>query len=90
MSALDILARLKSVRRSGKGWTAKCPAHEDQQNSLSIHHPDGKWLFKCHAGCDWRTIIAAIGVKPGELFDLDQRKGTASPGTTVQLRNRRV
>jgi putative DNA primase/helicase len=79
MSAVDILARLKGVRRSGNGWTAKCPAHEDQQNSLSIHHPDGKWLFKCHAGCDWRTIIAAIGVEPGELFDLDQRKGTAHP-----------
>ena len=80
MSAVDILARLKGVRRSGKGWIAKCPAHEDQQNSLSINHRDGKLLLRCHAGCDWRTIIAAIGVKPGELFDLDERKGTAYPG----------
>jgi hypothetical protein len=36
-SSVDLLARLKGVRRSGEGWTAKCPAHEDRQNSLSIH-----------------------------------------------------
>src|SRR5580704_11485373 len=47
---VDILARLKDVRRSGKGWTAKCPAHKDRQNSLSVQHRDGKWLLKCHAG----------------------------------------
>ena len=84
MSAVDILARLKGVRRSGKGWTAKCPAHEDQQNSLSIHYRDRRWLLKCHAGCGWHKIITAIGVEPSELFDLDERKGTA------YLRNNRA
>ena len=69
MSAVDILARLRGVRRSGEGWTAKCPAHEDNQNSLSIHHRNGKWLLKCHAGCDWKAIIAAVGIAPNELFD---------------------
>src|SRR6516162_2494070 len=79
MSTVDILARLKSVRRSGKGWTAKCPAHEDKQNSLSIQHRDGKWLLRCHAGCNWHKIIAAIGVEPSELFGPDERKGTGYP-----------
>ena len=79
MSAVDILARLKGVRRSGRGWTAKCPAHEDQQNSLSIHHPDGKWLLKCHAGCDWKAVIAAIGVTPGELFDGCNEQSASHP-----------
>ena len=79
MSAVDILARLKGVRGSGRGWTAKCPAHEDQQNSLSIHHPDGKWLLKCHAGCDWKAVIAAIGVTPGELFDGCNEQSASHP-----------
>jgi hypothetical protein len=61
---VDILAKLKGVRRSGEGWTAKCPVHEDKHNSLSVHHREGKWLIKCHAGCSWDTIIAAIGVTP--------------------------
>jgi hypothetical protein len=39
---VDILARLKGVRRSGEGWTAKCPAHKDKQNSLSVHHRDAR------------------------------------------------
>jgi hypothetical protein len=76
---VDILARLKDVRRSGKGWTAKCPAHEDKENSLSIHHRDGRWLLKCHAGCEWRAIIAAIGVTPGELFDGGNEQSASHP-----------
>jgi hypothetical protein len=69
---VDVLARLENVRRSGDGYLAKCPAHKDIQNSLSIHHRDNKWLLKCHAGCDWRAIISAIGVAPNQLFDNDR------------------
>jgi hypothetical protein len=29
----DLLALLKPVGRSGDGWTARCPAHEDGHNS---------------------------------------------------------
>jgi putative DNA primase/helicase len=46
----DLLARLTGVEPSGDGWTARCPAHEDRHNSLSVHHRDGHWLVKCHAG----------------------------------------
>jgi hypothetical protein len=36
MTTDDILARLKGVHRSGDGWMARCPAHDDQNPSLSI------------------------------------------------------
>jgi hypothetical protein len=75
----DILARLKSVRRSGKGWTAQCPAHEDKRNSLSVNHRDGKWLLKCHAGCSLDEMIAAIGVTTSELFDARDGKSASHP-----------
>src|SRR5262245_65444208 len=65
----DLLARLKNVARSGEGWTARCPAHDDNRNSLSIHHRDGRWLLYCHAGCGWRVIIESIGIEATELFD---------------------
>jgi hypothetical protein len=84
---VDILTRLKGVRPSGEGWTAKCPAHKDKQNSLSVHHRDGKWLLNCHAGCDCEKIIAAIGVAAGELFDAGNGKGAGHPSSnraTVQ------
>jgi hypothetical protein len=63
----DLLARLKDVCRSGDGW---CPAHADWRNSLSIHHRDGRWLLKCHAGCGWQEIINALGIEASGLFDV--------------------
>ena len=66
---VDVLSRLKSVRRSGNGWTARCPAHEDGKPSLSICDAgDGKVLVHCHAGCDQEQIIANLrsrGLWPG-------------------------
>jgi len=42
---VDILARLAGVQTARGGWTARWPAHEDRQSSLSVHHRDGKWLL---------------------------------------------
>jgi hypothetical protein len=76
---VDILGRLKSVRRSGRGWTARCPAHEDKQASLSVNHCDSKWLLKCHAGCGFDTIVAALGLTARQLFDDGGGKGSSIP-----------
>jgi hypothetical protein len=62
---VEILARLKGVRRSEKGWTAKGRAHEDRQNSLSVNHRDGKWLIKYHSGCACEAVFIAAG-KPSD------------------------
>ena len=49
------------VRRSGKGWLAKCPAHKDKHPSLSIDEgSDGKALVKCRAGCSQDDVIDAL------------------------------
>ncbi len=57
----DLLACLKNVARSGEGWTARCPAHDDRTPSLSIRHADdGKVLVHCHAGCNQERVIAAL------------------------------
>jgi hypothetical protein len=74
----DLLASLKGVRPSGNGWTALCPAHDDRHNSLSVHHRDGRWLFKCHAGCGWQEIIDKLGMTADDLFD-DERRGGGGP-----------
>lgn len=59
MSA-DSIARALKARRSGAGWVAKCPAHDDHNPSLSIRDADGKVLFHCHAGCRQREVIEAL------------------------------
>jgi hypothetical protein len=71
-----LLPLLKSVKKSGKGHTAKCPAHEDRQASLSIGAgDDGRVLLKCHAGCTIDQIVSALGLTKADLFSQDGKKG---------------
>ena len=47
--------------KSGGGWMALCPAHNDSTPSLSLRDAnDGRVLVFCHAGCDQKTVIAAL------------------------------
>lgn len=63
------IARLDRVRTSGKGWTARCPAHEDRTASLSITAgDDGRVLLHCFAGCSAADVVAAAGLEIGDLF----------------------
>lgn len=56
-------------KRSGKGWIARCPAHDDKHPSLSITEvDDGKVLINCHAGCHAADVVAAIGLELKDLF----------------------
>jgi hypothetical protein len=53
---------------------AKCPAHEDNNPSLSIGEGnDGRTLLHCHAGCTAEAICAAVGIRPSDLFTPRQK-----------------
>lgn len=56
----EVLAHALGGRRSGSCWMAKCPAHADNNPSLSIRDADGKVLLHCHAGCTQHDVIDAI------------------------------
>lgn len=58
-----LLPRLDGVRKSGAGFMARCPAHEDRQASLSL--APGKEqpvAFKCMAGCEPDQILNRLGL----------------------------
>lgn len=64
----NLISRLHA-RRSGRGWVARCPAHQDHRPSLSINEGrDGRALLKCLAGCDTTSVLAALGLKHRDLF----------------------
>src|SRR3954452_1155232 len=69
MSIEHILTKLKGVRRGPNGYIAKCPAHEDNNQSLSIGESDGKILLNCFAGCLPGRIVEAIGLEWKDLFE---------------------
>lgn len=64
-----LLSRLDGVRRTGRGWMARCPAHSDKHASLSIGEaPSGAALVHCHAACSTEAVLAAVGLEAGDLF----------------------
>jgi hypothetical protein len=77
-----LLSRLPDARQGPSGeYSAKCPAHDDQHSSLSFSEgDDGKALLKCHAGCSFSEIVAAMGLKESDLFE--QRNGGGGGGSS--------
>lgn len=67
MTINDVLPKLKGLKRSGEGWTARCPAHDDQRNSLRVSRGAGeRVLLHCYAGCPFEAIQSALGTEaPG-------------------------
>jgi len=67
MTAAEIAERLNGSK-VGAGWSAKCPAHEDRNASLSISEGrDGRTLLHCHAGCTVEAVVSAAGLTMRDL-----------------------
>lgn len=66
----NILSRLERVTDLYDGnWSALCPAHNDNNPSLSIAQAkDGRVLVKCHADCETKDVVEAMGLSMGDLF----------------------
>jgi len=76
----DLLRHLTHVRQGTKGWKARCPAHSDKQNSLSISTGnDGHILLKCFAGCAFADIVKAIEIEPTDLMPEKNHASHAQP-----------
>jgi hypothetical protein len=67
---LEKLSNAKcNPKRNGKGWVARCPAHDDRRPSLSISEGKGaRALVHCHAGCAPERIVAALGLTLADLM----------------------
>lgn len=71
MEIQDFLRKFNKVKSGGSAgqYTALCPVHGDNRNSLSIAAgEDGRILLHCHAGCSAEDICAAVDVDVKELF----------------------
>ena len=70
----DFLNRFEGVQESGGGWVARCPAHGDDNPSLSIARgEDGRWLLHCHAGCTAQAVVEAVGLKMSDLMPSNEK-----------------
>jgi putative DNA primase/helicase len=59
-----VLGKLDKVRKARGGRTARCPAHDYRNPSLSVTEgDDGRVLLNCHADCSFEEIVRALGVE---------------------------
>ena len=54
-------------RETGSGWSAKCPAHDDHEPSLSVTVGRDRVLVHCFAGCPPEAIARAVGFTLADL-----------------------
>lgn len=87
MRAEQLLSKLENVRKSPNGWTCRCPAHEDKQNSLSVGvGEDDKILLKCFAGCESEQIVKALNLELSDLMpEVDNRQKPIETAYNIEI-----
>ena len=74
---IDVVLEALLQAKPGMGI---CPAHDDRQQSLSVTtNEKGDVLLHCHAGCEKRAILDAVGLTLQDLFHDDKEPGPAKP-----------
>ncbi len=77
---------LSNVKPKGAGYMARCPGHDDDDNSLSIDEgDDGRILLKCFAGCAAEDIVTAVGLDMADLFGKEKGARFTPPSTSAQV-----
>lgn len=80
-----ILDHLEMVTRSGDGWRAICPSHDDHKPSLNIDVRGEKVLVICRAcNADGVAVCRALRIDPaGDLFLGTPKSNGSGPGMEV-------
>ena len=56
-------------KQNGKGWSARCPAHDDKNPSLSISTgDDGRVLLHCFADCSPEAVCGSMRMRVADLM----------------------
>ena len=73
---------LQRVHKSGDGYMACCPLHDDHRPSLHLWSDDrGELAFSCLAGCDWALLKERL-VAMGLPVTSERRATDAAIGAT--------
>lgn len=62
---LELIAKAvdPKARRSGNGYSVRCPVHEDKEPSAYIEIRNDRLLATCYAGCNQDEVFAAVHAK---------------------------
>lgn len=86
MQIFELLNALSGVKKSGDGWMARCPAHEDVNPSLSIAVGDqGGILLHCFAGCTPDSVAGSLDLKMADLIGAGEN-GNVQPAKKTKTK----
>lgn len=69
MDISELLHCLDGVIQTSGGYMAKCPAHEDRRQSLTVTSgKQNQILIHCFAGCDIHQIVDSLGLTISDLY----------------------
>jgi hypothetical protein len=74
-------------RRTRTGIRSQCPAHPDDNPSLSVDVRSGRLLIFCFAGCSTRRVLAKLGLRYSDLYDEPRVAGPNGPQEVVATYN---
>lgn len=77
MKTNEIVTYFKNTQQKGDGeYMACCPAHDDQNPSLSIRYNKERnnTSIKCFAGCETKDILDKIGLRISDLYEDNYKK----------------
>ena len=76
MTLQEVLTHFKVERQnSNNSYQCKCPVHKDKKASLTITGKNGKVLIHCHAGCETKDILDAVGLSFTDIGSERQEDG---------------
>ena len=76
MTLQEVLTHFKvEHKNSNNAYQCKCPVHKDKKASLTITGKNGKVLIHCHAGCETKDILDAVGLTFADLGSERQEDG---------------
>ena len=61
-------SKLEQVNYNNNSIVAICPSHDDKNPSLTASCNGEKILVKCQAGCTFKEIVTAVGMKQSQFF----------------------
>ena len=71
MTYNEVLSRFTVKRKHRDRAQCICPAHNDQEASLTVSKGDKGTVVHCHAGCQTADVLGAVGLSVKDLFDDD-------------------
>lgn len=85
MQIEEFLDLLENVQPNENGWMALCPAHSDNNASLSIGDGDKGIVLKCFTGCTVETVVGSLGLEMRDLFPDKKVFVSYPPNITASL-----